>query len=65
MTDRELLEDMYGKMQSMEDKIQGMNDKLELTNQKVTAMQLSLENETNHNIQLLAENHINLVDKLN
>ncbi|MDY2700238.1 MAG: hypothetical protein SOV61_11905 [Lachnospiraceae bacterium] len=65
MTDRELLEDMYGKMQSMEDKIRGMNDKLELTNQKVTAMQLSLENETNHNIQLLAENHINLVDKLN
>ena len=65
MTDRELLEDRYGKMQSMEDKIQGMNDKLELTNQKVTAMQLSLENETNHNIQLLAENHINLVDKLN
>ena len=65
MTDREVLEDMYGKMQSMEDKIQGMNDKLELTNQKVTAMQLSLENETNHNIQLLAENHINLVDKLN
>ena len=65
MTDRELLEDMYGKMQSMEDEIRGMNDKLELTNQKVTAMQLSLENETNHNIQLLAENHINLVDKLN
>ena len=65
MTDRELLEDMYGKMQSMEDKIQGMNDKLELTNQKVAAIQLSLENETNHNIQVLAENHINLVDKLN
>ena len=65
MTDRELLEDMYGKMQSMEDKIQGMNDKLELTNQKVAAIQLSLENETNHNIQLLAETHINLVDKLN
>lgn len=72
MTDRELLEDMYGKMQSMEDKIEDMqdsihvmNDKLELTNQKVAAIQLSLENETNHNIQLLAENHINLVDKLN
>ena len=58
MTDRELLEAMY-------DDMQNMNDKLELTNQKVTAMQLSLENETNHNIQLLAENHINLVDKLN
>ena len=58
MTDRELLEAMY-------DDMQNMNDKLELTNQKVAAIQLSLENETNHNIQLLAENHINLVDKLN
>ena len=33
--------------------------------QDVTVMKLSLENETNHNIQLLAENHCDLVDKLN
>ena len=33
--------------------------------QDVAEMKLSLENETNHNIQLLAENHCNLVDKLN
>ena len=33
--------------------------------QDVTEMKLSLENETNHNIQLLAENHCDLVDKLN
>ena len=33
--------------------------------QNVTEMKLSLENETNHNIQLLAENHCDLVDKLN
>ena len=66
------MQSMQGNMQSMEDKIEDMqdsihvmNDKLELTNQKVAAIQLSLENETNHNIQLLAENHINLVDKLN
>ena len=66
------MQSMQGKMQSMEDKIEDMqhsihvmNDKLGLTNQKVAAIQLSLENETNHNIQLLAENHINLVDKLN
>ena len=33
--------------------------------QDVTEMKLSLENETNHNIQLLAQNHCDLVDKLN
>ena len=33
--------------------------------QDVTEMKLSLENETNHNIQLLAENHCDRVDKLN
>lgn len=33
--------------------------------QRVTAIELTLENETNHNIQLLAENHISLVNKLN
>ena len=33
--------------------------------QNVTEMKLSLENDTNHNIQLLAENHCDLVDKLN
>lgn len=31
----------------------------------LTGVELSLENETNHNIQLLAENHMNLIDKLN
>lgn len=51
MTDRELLEALYNDMQTVK--------------QKVTSLELTLENETNHNIQLLAENHINLVDKLN
>ena len=51
MTDRELLETIYNDMQFVK--------------QKVTSLELRLENETNHNIQLLAENHINLIDKLN
>ncbi len=51
MTDRELLEALYNDMQAVK--------------QKVTSLELTLENETNNNIQLLAENHMNLVDKLN
>ena len=32
---------------------------------RTTNIELTLENETNRNIQLLAENHITLIDKLN
>lgn len=58
MTDRELLEALYHDMQ-------GMKDDMKILKQEVSALEVTLENETNHNIQLLAENHINLVDKLN
>lgn len=33
--------------------------------QRVTGIEVTLENETNKNIKLLAENHGNLIDKLN
>ena len=38
---------------------------MQVVKQRVTSIELTLENETNHNIQLLAENHMNLIDKLN
>ncbi len=59
------IQNMKDEMQNMKADIQNMNDNLYVVNQKVTAIEMTLENETNHNIQLLAENHINLVDKLN
>lgn len=72
MTDREMLEALYNGMQSMKDDMQSMKDDLQnvkedvqAVKQKVTSIEVSLENETNHNIQILAENHINIVDKLN
>lgn len=51
MTEKELLEALYSDMQFVK--------------QRITSLELAIENDTNHNIQLLAENHINLVDKLN
>ncbi len=39
--------------------------KLEKLEQRTTNIELTIENETNRNIQLLAENHITLIDKLN
>lgn len=56
---------MKDDIQIMKDDIQSLSKRVETVEQKVTSIELTLENETNHNIQLLAENHINLVDKLN
>ena len=58
MTDRELLEALFQDMQMMKGQIQTLD-------RKVTDVQLLLENETNRNVQILAENHCNLLDKLN
>ena len=52
-------------VQTLKDRMQVVEDKLETINEKVISIQVALENETNHNIQLLAENHLNLVEKLN
>ena len=42
-----------------------IKEELTVIKQKVTKLELMVENEINHSIQLLAENHINLIDKLN
>ena len=65
MTEKELLEALYRDMQVMKDDMRVMKDDMQTLKQKTTALELTLENETNHNIQLLAENHISIVDKLN
>lgn len=39
--------------------------KIEKLEQRTNNIELTIENETNRNIQLLAENHITLIDKLN
>ena len=59
------MQDMKDDMQNMKDDIDGMKDNMQVLSNRVANVQLTLENQTNHNIQLLAENHLNLVDKLN
>lgn len=39
--------------------------KLDEIERRTTNIELTIENETNRNIQLLAENHLTLIDKLN
>jgi len=72
MTDNNILElilsemqGMKSEMQGMKSEMQGMKSELQTVKQKVEDIELTLEHETNRNIQLLAENHSNLIDKLN
>lgn len=51
MTDSEKLDLILSKLDNLE--------------RRTTNIELTIENETNRNIQLLAENHITLIDKLN
>lgn len=56
---------LKGKMHSMKDDIQSMKDDIQLLKKKVTDIELHLENYTDRNIQLIAENFIELTNKLN
>ena len=62
---KEDMQSMKEDMQSMKEDMQSMKGDLQEVKDRTSKLELTLENETNHNIQLLAENHINLVDKLN
>lgn len=52
-------------VQNMKTDIQNMKTDMNSVKLKVTGIELKLEEEIRHNIQLLAENHSNLIDKLN
>lgn len=56
---------MKSDMQAMKSDIQEMRTDIRELKQRVTSLEMSLENETNRNIRILAENHGNLIDKLN
>jgi hypothetical protein len=64
MTDRELMEAMYREICGVKTDVQGLKDEMQGMKEDIRVVR-DLENETNHNIQLLAENHIELINKLN
>ena len=57
--DLEILQSMMKKV------VQPVNERLDKLENSVTDLKLHLENSTDKNIQLLAENHVELVKKLN
>lgn len=65
MTDGEKLDLILAKMDSMETKMDSMESDISHINSDLQATKLILENVTNKNIQLLAENFVDLTRKLN
>ena len=59
------IQEIRSDIQEMRFDIQEMRSDIQDLDTRTTNVELTLENETNRNIQLLAENHINLIDKLN
>lgn len=60
-----LLQPLVSDVQSMKSDIQSMDKRLERVENKLTETRLHLENNTDKNIKLLAENFIELTNKLN
>lgn len=52
-------------VQILKEDVEGLKEDMQATNQKLTGLSLTLENETNRNIQILAENHLDIIDKMN
>ena len=59
------MQSMKGEMQSMKGEMQGMKGGIQKLDQRITNLELHLENSTDKNIQLLAENFVELTKKLN
>lgn len=60
-----LLQPLASDVQSMKSDMQSMDKRLERVENKLTETRLHLENCTDRNIKLLAENFIELTNKLN
>lgn len=61
MTDGEKLDLILSRL----NKLDSLESEMQELKRRITNIELTIENETNRNIQLLAENHITLIDKLN
>lgn len=65
MTDGEKLDLILSQMQDMKTEMQDMKTEMQKLNQRTTSIELHIENVTDKNIQLIAENFIELTNKLN
>ena len=60
----ERLDKMDTRLDKMDTRLDKMDSRLDKVESKVTEVQMTLENETNKNIQIIAEGHLDLSRKL-
>ncbi len=65
MTDSQKLDLLLSEMQSMKGEMQSMKGEMQKLDQRMTRLELHIENGTDKNIQLVAENFVELTKKLN
>ncbi len=65
MTDSEKLDLILEKVNGLDEKVNTIESDMQEVKQRTTNIELHLENGTDKNIQLLAENYIELTNKLN
>lgn len=58
------LDEMDSRLDTMDSRLDTMDSRLGKVESKVTEVQMTLENETNKNISIIAEGHLNLSRKL-
>lgn len=59
------VDSLENKVDSLENRVDGMESNIKDLQTNVKAIQVSLESETNRNIKLIAEGHLDLTRKLN
>ncbi len=57
-------EDLLAMSNLLDDKLKPIKDDIDTLEKKVTSIELTLENETNHGIKIIAEGHLDLSRKL-
>lgn len=65
MNDSEKLDLLLSEMKGMKSEMQDMKSEMQGMNKRLTSLELHIENSTDKNIQLLAENFVELTQKLN
>lgn len=63
-TVKEINKPIYERLDSMDSRFDSMDSRLNKVEKKVTDVQITLENETNKSIRIIAEGHLDLSRKL-
>lgn len=65
MTESEKFDLILSKIQDVKEELQDVKEELQDVKRRVTGVELHIENVTDKNIQLIAENFVELTNKLN